>query len=140
MFSDGPPLRVEAVLDWEMTTLGDPLSDLGLTLCYWVWATAPDVPVAGIPALTANPGWYTRDRMVEGYAAATGRDVSHIGYHEVLGVFKLAVIIQQIYARFHRGQTGDERFRDFGRRAKGLARVAASLAETYAWTSNSPTK
>lgn len=123
--------RVEAVLDWEMTTLGDPLSDLGLTLCYWVWATAPEVRVAGIPALTSGPGWHTRDRMVERYAAATGRDVSHVGYHEVLGVFKLAVIIQQIYSRFHRGQTRDERFRNFGERAKALTRVAARLAEKY---------
>ena len=123
--------RVEAVLDWEMTTLGDPLSDLGLTLCYWVWATAPEVRVAGIPALTCNPGWHTRDQMVERYAAATGRDVTHIGYHEVLGIFKLAVIIQQIYSRFHRGQTQDERFRNFGERAKALTRVAARLAEKY---------
>jgi aminoglycoside phosphotransferase (APT) family kinase protein len=114
-----------------MTTLGDPLSDLGLTLCYWVWATAPEVRVAGIPALTCNPGWHTRDQMVERYAAATGRDVTHIGYHEVLGIFKLAVIIQQIYSRFHRGQTQDERFRNFGERAKALTRVAARLAEKY---------
>jgi len=125
------PGRVAAVLDWEMATLGDPLSDLGLTLCYWVWATAPEVRVAGIPALTSNPGWYTRDRMVERYAESTGRDVTHIGYYEVLGVFKLAVIIQQIYSRFHRGQTQDERFRNFGVRAKALAQVAARLAEKH---------
>ncbi len=56
MLSAGSPDRVEAVLDWEMATLGDPLSDLGLTLCYWVWATAPEVRVAGIPALTSRPG------------------------------------------------------------------------------------
>ena len=53
MLAPGSPDRVEAVLDWEMATLGDPLSDLGLTLCYWVWATAPEVRVAGIPALTS---------------------------------------------------------------------------------------
>jgi aminoglycoside phosphotransferase (APT) family kinase protein len=62
------------------------------------------------------------------YAQLTGRDVSHIGYYEVLGVFKLAVIIQQIYCRFHRGQTSDERFRNFGERATALARLAARLA------------
>jgi len=130
MLASDQPGRVAAVLDWEMATLGDPLSDLGLTLCYWVWATAPEVRVAGIPALTSNPGWYTRDRLVERYAESTGRDVTHIGYYEVLGVFKLAVIIQQIYSRFHRGQTHDERFRNFGARATNLARMAARLAES----------
>ena len=131
MLAPGSPDRVEAVLDWEMATLGDPLSDLGLTLCYWIWATAPEVRVAGIPALTSRPGWFTRDELVERYARHTGRDVTHIGYYEVLGVFKLAVIIQQIYSRFHRGQTQDDRFRDFGARAAALGRLAAKLAERY---------
>jgi aminoglycoside phosphotransferase (APT) family kinase protein len=123
--------RVEAVLDWEMATLGDPLSDLGLTLCYWVWATDPEVRVAGIPALTSRPGWFTRDELVERYAKSTGRDVTHIGYYEVLGVFKLAVIVQQIYCRYHRGQTNDDRFRDFGARSAALGRLAQRLAERY---------
>jgi aminoglycoside phosphotransferase (APT) family kinase protein len=87
--------------------------------------------VAGIPALTARPGWYTRDQLVERYAERTGRDVSRIGYYEVLGVFKLAVIIQQIYCRFHRGQTQDDRFRDFGKRARALAQLGARLADDY---------
>jgi aminoglycoside phosphotransferase (APT) family kinase protein len=131
MLADGAPDRVEAVLDWEMATIGDPLSDLGLTLCYWVWATAPEFRVAGIPALTAGPGWYTRDELVQGYADRTSRDVSQIGYYEVLGIFKLTVIIQQIYSRFHRGQTHDERFLDFGNRARCLAGLAKRLAGQY---------
>ena len=73
-----------------------------------------------------------RDQLVERYVERTGRDVTHIGYYEVLGVFKLAVIIQQIYSRFHRGQTQDERFRHFGARANALTRVAAKLAEKHA--------
>ena len=132
MLSTDEPVCVTAVLDWEMATIGDPLSDFGLTLCYWTWATDPEVRAAGIPALTSRPGWYTRDELVSRYAERTGRGVARIGYYEVLGVFKLAVIIQQIYARFHRGQTQDERFRNFGDRATGLARVAARLAEKYA--------
>jgi len=131
MLTPGAPGRVEAVLDWEMATLGDPLSDLGLTLCYWVWAAPPDLRAAGIPALTERPGWFTRDELVERYARKTGRDLTHIGYYEVLGVFKLAVIVQQIYSRFHRGQTNDVRFRDFGARAAALGRLAARLAERY---------
>jgi aminoglycoside phosphotransferase (APT) family kinase protein len=122
---------IAAVLDWEMTTIGDPLADLGLTLCYWAWANAPEVRAAGIPAITGQPGWYTREQLVDRYAERTGRDLTHLGYHEVLGVFKLAVIIQQIYYRFWRGQTHDERFRNFGERVTGLVRLAASLAERY---------
>jgi aminoglycoside phosphotransferase (APT) family kinase protein len=131
MLAPGAPDRIEAVLDWEMATVGDPLSDFGLTLCYWIWATEPEVRVAGIPALTAQPGWYTRDELVARYAALTGRDVSRIGYYEVLGVFKLCVIIQQIYCRFHRGQTQDARFANFVERARALARLAARLAGRY---------
>lgn len=123
--------RVEAVLDWEMTTIGDPLADLGLTLCYWSLASAPELRAMGVPAPSAQPGWYTRDQFVARYAERTGRDLTQIGYHEVLGVFKLAVILQQIYFRFYRGQTQDARFRNFGDRVKGLAALADSLAEKH---------
>jgi aminoglycoside phosphotransferase (APT) family kinase protein len=125
----GDGARIEAVLDWEMATVGDPLADVGLTLCYWAWANAPQVQVAGIPAITSQPGWYTRDQFVERYARRTGRDLSRIGYYEVLGVFKLAVIIQQIYFRYWRGQTHDQRFAGFGERARGLVNLAASMLE-----------
>jgi aminoglycoside phosphotransferase (APT) family kinase protein len=128
--------RVEAVLDWEMTTIGDPLTDLGLTMCYWTWASlvdnkaaAEDDPHPAIPNITAEPGWYARDQFLQRYVERTGRDLTHIRYHEVLGIFKLAVILQQIYYRFHRGQTQDERFRTFDRRVRGLIRLAASLLE-----------
>ena len=123
--------KVEAVLDWEMTTLGDPLADLGLTMCYWSWASraAKDDPHPATPVITNAPGWYTRDEFLQRYAQSTGRDVTHVGYHEVLGVFKLAVILQQIYYRFHCGQTQDERFRHFDVRVRGLVRMAAELME-----------
>jgi aminoglycoside phosphotransferase (APT) family kinase protein len=114
--------RVEAVLDWEMATLGDPLADLGLAVCYW---TNP----ATSTLLTAQPGWYTREQFIERYARRTGRDVTHLGYHEVLGIFKLAVILQQIYYRFHRGQTSDERFRGFDARVRSLVERAARMVD-----------
>ncbi len=120
--------KINAVLDWEMTTIGDPLADLGLTLCYWVWANRPNVRAAGIPALTLGPGWLTREEFLARYAEKTGRNVGNVGYYEVLGVFKLAVIVQQIYYRFHMGQTRDERFRDFDKRAAGLVALAGELA------------
>jgi len=123
---------IEAVLDWEMTTVGDPLADLGLSLCYWTWANVAAQENGHTPtrSITMQPGWYTRDQFLERYAARSGRDVSCVGYHEVLGVFKLAVILQQIYYRFRRGQTQDQRFRHFDRQVRGLVRLAVSLAES----------
>ena len=123
------PNRIEAVLDWEMATIGDPLADVGLTLCYWSWAAAPELGSYGVKALTAKPGWYSRDQFITRYAQRTGRDLTRIAYYEVLGIFKLAVILQQIYYRFHRGQTSDARFRDFDSRVKELVKLAASLVE-----------
>lgn len=120
--------RIEAVLDWEMATVGDPLCDLGLTLCYWTSRETPgnDQPV------TAAPGWYTRQQLIEQYAQSSGRDLAALPWHEVFGVFKLAVIVQQIYYRFWRGQTGDERFRDFDRRVRALSEQAAQMVEKIA--------
>jgi aminoglycoside phosphotransferase (APT) family kinase protein len=124
---------IEAVLDWEMTTVGDPLADLGLSLCYWTWANvaAQEDGHTATRSVTMQPGWYTRDQFLQRYAERTSRDVSCVGYHEVLGVFKLAVILQQIYYRFRAGQTQDQRFRHFDRQVSGLVRLAATLTETY---------
>jgi len=129
MFRNGSAEHIEAVLDWEMTAIGDPLVDVGLTLCYWCWLSAPELRAAALPTFTAGPGWYDRSRFLERYAARTGRDMSQIAYYEVLGIFKLAVVLQQIFYRFHRGQTSDLRFRDFDQRVHGLIRLAASLLE-----------
>ena len=86
-------------------------------------------PTRHVRNLTARPGWYTRAQLVERYAAKTGRDVSALPYYEVFGLFKVAVVLQQIYFRYRRGQTRDERFRDFGVRVRGLIEVAAAVAE-----------
>ena len=98
------PGRLEAVLDWEMATVGDPLVDLGLILCYWAQPSDPGGTKASI---TAQPGWFTRDQLIGRYADETGRDLSLINYYEVFALFKLAVVLQQIYVRFYRGQTTD---------------------------------
>jgi aminoglycoside phosphotransferase (APT) family kinase protein len=123
--------EVEAVLDWEMATVGDPLADLGLTLCYWTWADRAGSRTSPTPTLTSRPQWYLRDQFVEQYAQLTGRDLSGIAYYEVLGIYKLAVILQQIYYRYRRGQTQDQRFRDFDQHVLALARLASSLAEKH---------
>jgi aminoglycoside phosphotransferase (APT) family kinase protein len=121
MFDDAL-MRVVAVLDWEMTTVGDPLADLGLTLCYWTIGSAYAAP--------EGPGWYTREQVIARYAELTERDVRRIGWYETLGVFKLAVILQQIYVRWVRGHTHDERFRSFGERVRMLVDRAVKMTES----------
>jgi aminoglycoside phosphotransferase (APT) family kinase protein len=129
MLDASTPDRIEAVLDWEMTTVGDPLCDLGLTLCYWCSAL---VLGTTLQAVTTGPGWWTRDEFVSHYAEKTGRDVFALAWHETFGVFKLAVILQQIYFRFWRGQTSDERFRNFDQRVKALTERVAEMVEKIA--------
>ncbi|MFL6237507.1 MAG: phosphotransferase family protein [Thermoanaerobaculia bacterium] len=102
--------RVVAVLDWEMATVGDPLMDLGTSLGYWMDPDdAPELRL--LPAgPTTLPGNLSRAGVVERYAARTGRDVSQILFYYVYGLFKVAVIAQQIYYRYAQGLTRDERF------------------------------
>lgn len=115
-----------AIVDWEMSALGDPLVDLGILVAYWS-AAGPDAD-DGLK-ITSRPGYLTSDAMVERYAARTGRDVAHIGFYEILGLFKIAVLVQQIFHRYSRGQTNDPRFATFGGRVVSLARRAAALAK-----------
>ena len=124
MLDSNDPGRIEAVLDWEMATVGDPLVDVGLILCYW---SQPSDPGGTKPSLTSQPGWFTRDQLTGRYAEKTGRDLSRINYYEVFALFKLAVVLQQIYVRFFRGQTQDERFRHFDKRVYNLIQQASSL-------------
>jgi aminoglycoside phosphotransferase (APT) family kinase protein len=127
MFDGRDLARVVAVLDWEMSALGDPLADLGMLLVCWS-PTGPPSHQDALATVTGRPGWFTRDDIVERYGARSGRDVSDIRYYETLALFKLAVIIQQIFYRYVRGQTDDARFAGFGERVSYLAREAAALA------------
>jgi len=129
MLDAATPDRIEAVLDWEMTTVGDPLSDVGLTLCYWSSAL---VPGTTLQAVTTGPGWFSRDQFVAHYAEKTRRDVSSLPWYEAFGVAKLAVILQQIYFRYWRGQTSDERFAHFDQRVKALVARAAEMVDRIA--------
>jgi aminoglycoside phosphotransferase (APT) family kinase protein len=122
MFAPRDPGRMTAVLDWEMATVGDPLADLGLSLTYWSLPEAQTV--AGMDEAA---GWWTRDQMIARYVERTGFEVEGLHWYEVLGTFKLAVIVQQIYARYAHGQTHDERFARMGRMAEALAERARSL-------------
>lgn len=124
------PGRIEAVLDWDMCTQGDPLADLGYVLNYWVEPSDPPEwrEIAAMP--TWRDGFLSRSEAVRRYAARTGFAVDAIGWHQVFAAFKLAVIIQQIYIRFVRGQTQDQRFRHYYRRVLGLVDKARGLIET----------
>lgn len=123
------PARVVAVLDWEMCTVGDPLIDLGIFLCYWAKKEDPEARRESISPVTTEPGWISRREIIDRYAEKTGRDVSGIAFYEVFALFKTAVVLQQIYFRWWRGQTRDERFKEFDRRVNGLARAALELAQ-----------
>jgi len=82
-----------------------------------------------ISPVTTEPGWISRQEIIERYAEETRRDLSGIAFYEVFALFKVAVVLQQIYFRYARGQTHDERFKEFDKRVSGLARAAWDLAE-----------
>ncbi|KRW59882.1 phosphotransferase family protein [Pseudomonas sp. TTU2014-080ASC] len=107
------PSQIIGVLDWEMTTIGDPLMDLGNTLAYWIEATDP-APVQLMRRQPSNaPGMLTRQEFVDYYAQKAGIQISNFDYYYTYGLFRLAGIVQQIYYRFYHGQTKDKRFAQF---------------------------
>jgi aminoglycoside phosphotransferase (APT) family kinase protein len=128
MIDPGDVGRIVAVFDWEMSALGDPLVDLGIVLTYWS-PTAPPEQRDALTSVTDRPGFFTRQEIIDRYAARSGRDLSDIRYYEIFAVFKIAVVIQQIYYRYAHGQTTDRRFATFDARVAYLARHAARLAE-----------
>jgi len=109
MLDSQDPARVVAVFDWDMCTVGDPLADVGTLLASWAEAGEDFVGTAGrMPS--AVPGFLTRREAVERYGRRRGIDVSRMPYYHVFGLFKMGVVLQQIYYRYHVGQTKDERF------------------------------
>src|SRR5690606_14001062 len=107
------PTRVVGVLDWEMATIGDPLMDLGGSLAYWVQADDDAVMRSTRRQPTHTPGMLRREEVVERYLDAMGLSLPSFVFYEVFGLFRLAVIGQQIYYRYHHGQTRNPAFRNF---------------------------
>jgi aminoglycoside phosphotransferase (APT) family kinase protein len=108
------PLNIIGVLDWEMATLGDPLMDLGCSLAYWIDAGDPE-EFQMIRQLPTNvPGMMTRRELVDSYAQKSGQPIRDFHFYYVFGLFRLAVIAQQIYYRYSQGQTTNKRFAQFG--------------------------
>lgn len=122
----GPDGELVAVFDWDMATLGDPLVDLGTMLAYWAQPNDPTYLVFGANAVAIGEVM-TKDEVRQMYAERTGFDVSLISYYEGLALYRIAVIIEQIYARFVAGQTTDERFAAFEPIAPLLAAAAHDL-------------
>ncbi len=119
--------HIVGVFDWEMAAIGDPLVDLGILLCYWVHIATPgqrDI----VTSVTHREGWFTRAEILQRYGARTGFDLTNITFYEVFAVFKLAIVLQQIFYRYTRGQTDDPRFAALDGRVAWLARIGATLA------------
>jgi len=112
------PLHITGVLDWELATIGDPLMDLGSSLAYWVQADDDATFQSFRRQPTHAPGMLTRTEVVAYYGQRTGWRVDHFDFYEVFGLFRLMVIIQQIYRRFVLGQTTNPQFKGFGHAAR----------------------
>lgn len=118
------PGRCVAVYDWDMCTQGDPLADLGTLLS--VWYDHDEVPASLNPMPTMAEGFMTRQEAAERYASLRNIDPTEVDYYVVFGSFKMAVVLQQIFIRWHRGQTQDERFATMGDGAMSLFSLAAN--------------
>ncbi len=124
------PTKIVGVLDWEMCTVGDPLTDLATALAYWADAQDPEELQEIRSAPTTLPGTLTRAQLVERYAGATGRDASNMIFYLTFARFKVAVIIQQIYFRYAQGLTQDARFATLPKRIHALLRASWHCAES----------
>jgi aminoglycoside phosphotransferase (APT) family kinase protein len=121
--------KIAAILDWEMATLGDPLTDIGLIFMYWADRESGTQTGVASNSVTALPGFITRSQAIARYAEKSGRDMSSLDFYIVLAHFKLAVIVEGIYARFLEGGTVGTGFEAQGQAAMGLARSGLGFAD-----------
>ncbi len=122
------PGRIVAVFDWDMCTLGDPLSDVGALLAWWC---RPEDPphFRAMAMMPLDDRFLSRAELVAHYAEYSGRDLSAIRFYHALSLFRVTVIIAQIYVRYVRGQTQDRRFAAFGPRIPAAAQAALDVAQ-----------
>lgn len=116
------PTRIVGVLDWELSTVGDPLMDLGCALSYWVQADDDEFFTMTRRQPTADPGMWTRQQVIDAYLERSGRSLTPEQWHfyEVFGLFRFAVIAQQIWYRYVHGQTTNEAYAAFGPAVAGF--------------------
>lgn len=129
MFDAQDPGRVVAIFDWEMSALGDPLADLGWLLSYWPQPGDSATRLEAWRSLTAEAGFLLRHELVAYYEERTQRRALGMAFYEIFGLYKNAVILEGIYARYLAGQTRDARFADFGRKVEMYAEVAYALTQ-----------
>jgi aminoglycoside phosphotransferase (APT) family kinase protein len=127
MLADDDAGRVAAVLDWEMSTLGEPLADVGLFLLYWGQSEAQIIATG--QAIDEQAGFASRDEVVELYAKETGRDVDNLDFYVVFAFYKLAIIVEGIAARYRMGKTLGEGFEQMGQMVKSLVDEALEQAD-----------
>ncbi len=116
------PLHIIGVLDWEMATLGDPLMDLGGSLAYWVQADDDATFQSFRRQPTNAPGMLSRREVIDYYGRRSGHAVDNFDFYEVFGLFRLMVIVQQIYRRYALGQTTNPQFAGFGEAARYMGK------------------
>ncbi|MFK7937616.1 MAG: phosphotransferase family protein, partial [Saprospiraceae bacterium] len=121
--------KVIAILDWEMCTLGDPLMDLGSTLGYWMNPNDPPLMRTVFPNPSVLPGNPTRGELIKMYEEKSGRKIDNPVFYYAYGLFKLAVIVQQIYARYVKGHTQDPRFKNMNVMVMALGQMAAKAID-----------
>ncbi len=128
MLDPSDPGQPVAVFDWDMCTLGDPLSDLGALLTYWVQPDDP-APLRQFATMPVDARFPARPTLVRRYTEQSGRDVSDIRFYHALGLYRLTVIVAQLYIRYRRGQTQDERFAGLGPMIEVTAQAAYDVAQ-----------
>lgn len=129
VLSPDNPFEVIGVLDWEMATIGDPLMDLGNSLAYWIQSDDDQFFQMLRRQPTHRPGMLSRQEVIDYYLERSGLEVTNFDYYEIYGLFRLAVILQQIYYRYYHGQTKDKRFATFGQAVQYLEQRCLRMIE-----------
>jgi aminoglycoside phosphotransferase (APT) family kinase protein len=127
MYAPAPPARLLAIFDWEMSTIGDPLADLGYLCTFWVDRDDPHAGVFEQHALTRAPGWPTREELVARYEERSGRSMGDIRWYRALALWKIIVFMEGNYRRALAGSVDDPYLKEFGEAIADLADRAEAL-------------
>lgn len=129
MFADDGTARVNAIMDWEISTLGDPLCDVGYSMAYWLQGEQESLQTMLIPNVSLEPGFPTKSELIAYYEQITGRTMSNLEYYEAFAFFRLACIAQGIMKRYELGQAKHPRAKLIGEATEMIAQAAWNIAE-----------
>ena len=130
VFSSNSWTKINSILDWEMCTIGDPLMDLGTSIAYWAMASDPKSLKGAFDYPTSIKGNPTRLEIIKMYEKQTGEPVNNLVFYYVFGLFKIAVIVQQIYYRYNKGLTTNEKFKDLNKITNILCKTGWQSVQT----------